>query len=74
MGIFPCLRHLLERAVQSRVSWEIRLNSQDEWILSWTDGQEKVERSQEKEERTQKSHFADFTVLPQASPGATETV
>lgn len=71
MGKFPCLRHFRERAVQSRVSWEIRLNGQVEWILSWVDGQKKVERSREEDERTQKSRFTDFAVLPKAGPRAT---
>lgn len=30
IGIFPRLRHFLKRTVRSRLSWEIRLNSQDE--------------------------------------------
>lgn len=32
-------------------------------------GQKAVERIQNKQKRTEKSHLADFTVLPQASPG-----
>lgn len=43
MGNFSCLRHLLEKAALSRVSPESRLNSQDQWILTWTDGLRKVE-------------------------------
>ena len=59
MEKFPCLRYLRERAVQSRVSWEIRLNGQDEWISSGTGGKRKKRRAR-KRTREHKNHTSQI--------------
>lgn len=73
-GKVPMPETFDRNAAQSRVSQESRLKSLlslNQCTLAWTDGHKKVERIQEGGWRTQKSHFADFTILPEASPGAT---